>query len=579
MFELFVSKFIAGMAAISMAITGLFVPTPEIDVTYLEVGIEELEAELGAVRFVAGERYRIAGGGITATADSITLQKFQTLDGRELAMSNFGDTGWLTLEPGTSKKEFISFTGVSQSGSSDEATLTGVSRGLDFIYPYTATSTLRQTHSGGALVIISNPPQLYNQAAFKANDETITGSWLFSAIAGYSSGLSFTTDHQIITKKYADDLAIAGAPDSSQTTKGLVEEATLSELISATSTGGTSAPLFVPNQYFATTTSATTSVPVTNSSGKLSQGFLDLTEDWTFSGSNTYSGTTTFSGTSTVSGAMTFSGSVSGLVDYQTFTSNATWTKPVIGNMVFIQVWGAGGSGGKTQNNRAGGGGGGGAYTELWLPFSSMGATETITIGTGGAAITAADTNGNVGGNTTVGSLLTGYGGGGGRGDNATASGGGGGGSISAGATAATAVGGLGGNPSGVGPGSGGTIGVAGGANSDGGGGGGGYDNGAPGAGGASHNGGGGGGGGDIGSPNTSGLGGASFNGGGGGGGGAFENAAAAGGVSTNGGNGGAGGYDGNAAVDGTFPSGGGGGTETGTSGAGADGQVKITVF
>jgi len=296
MFQLLVKAFIAGILTISATVAGWFIPAPEpVNLTPLEIEISMLEQqldellELGGVRFVAGERYRIAGGGISSSATSITLQSFQTLDGRELVMAtHFGDTGWLTLEPGTSKKELISFTAISQSGSSDEATLSGVTRGLDFVYPYTASTTLAQAHSGGALVIISNPPQLYNSAAFKANDETITGDWTFTstATAQYDAGPSFTVDNELITKKYADDLAIAGAADANLTTKGLVEIATRSDLIAsaAASSSDTTAYLVVPTSYFATTTSATTSVPVTNSSGKLSQGFLDLTADFAFTG-------------------------------------------------------------------------------------------------------------------------------------------------------------------------------------------------------------------------------------------------------------------------------------------------------
>lgn len=102
-------------------------------------------------------------------------------------------------------------------------------------------------------------------------------------------------------------------------------------------------------------------------------------------------------------------------VNIQTFTSSGTWTKPSLGanSRVLIQAWGAGGSGGKHPSYGAGGGGGG-AYKERWVTLSSMGATETITIGAGGASLTAQGF-GNVGGSTTVGTLITAYGGGGGN--------------------------------------------------------------------------------------------------------------------------------------------------------------------
>jgi hypothetical protein len=95
--------------------------------------------------------------------------------------------------------------------------------------------------------------------------------------------------------------------------------------------------------------------------------------------------------------------------NYQLFDASSTWTKPSgygSGSRVHVQAWGAGQGGGRGGNH----GGGGGSYVEYWLLLSSFGATETITIGAGGAA-RATNGGGNAGGNTTVGSLVTAYGG------------------------------------------------------------------------------------------------------------------------------------------------------------------------
>lgn len=246
-------------------------------------------------------------------------------------------------------------------------------------------------------------------------------------------------------------------------------------------------------------------------------------------------------------------------IDVQTFTSSGTWTKPSrsASSRVLIQAWGGGGSGAKNTTNAGGGGGGG--YNERWVTLSTMGATETITIGAGGTAITAATTVGNNGGNTTVGSLITAYGGGGGgTAAPGNVNGGGGGGQLSAGTNGNTV-------------GSSGSVGSPGlpiyGFSTDpgnymktqGSGGAGGFDQGTSsfqhGGGGASH---------------------ASVWGGGGGG---YGNASpGAGGASSFGGAGGAG-SNSTTATSGTQPGGGGGGTVSGTSGAGGAGQVIITVF
>jgi len=261
-----------------------------------------------------------------------------------------------------------------------------------------------------------------------------------------------------------------------------------------------------------------------------------------------------------------------GAINVQTFTSSGTWTKPsgyAAGSRVLIQAWGGGASGGRYPD-RSGGGGGGG-YNERWLTLSTMGATETVTIGAGGTARTT-DGIGNGGGTTSVGSLISAYGGAGGNDDY----GGGGGGQTSAGGVSQNSsfantrdmAGGPGWNqpyrsyfvyPEGTG---GQYTNINGAWNGVGafkkGGGGGIAVNGPCGT-------------------EAGAVGGNSVWGGGGGGG--AGSTSAAGGSSSFGGAGGASATSGTA-TSGTQPSGGGGAAITGgTSGAGGAGQVIITVF
>lgn len=229
----------------------------------------------------------------------------------------------------------------------------------------------------------------------------------------------------------------------------------------------------------------------------------------------------------------------SGAAELQEFASSGTYTKPTGAVGVLVLAWG-GGAGGASGNNTGGSGGGG--FNWRIFDAADVGATETVTIGAGGAATVA-------GGDTTFGTLLTAYGGAPGIGTR----GGGGGGGAGAGSAG-----------NGGGPGGGAVGSAADGEDNDGWGGGGGGGDGANFRGGDSGYGGGGGGG-----STSTGRGGNSMYGGGGSGG----EAGGAGGTSVFGGNGGAG-TNGGTGVAGTAPGGAGGSGTTG--GAGADGRVEV---
>lgn len=128
----------------------------------------------------------LSGGGATASQSTIPLSSFKTRDGRAVTMSMFGTIAYGTLEPGTSKEEIISFGGVTQN-SDGSATLTSVSRGLDFVSPYAASTTLQKSHGGNATFIITNTSPFYSQYVTKNNAETITGNDTFTGTVTFSN--------------------------------------------------------------------------------------------------------------------------------------------------------------------------------------------------------------------------------------------------------------------------------------------------------------------------------------------------------------------------------------------------------
>ena len=72
--------------------------------------ITELSFGADNTKYLAGQRYRLAGSGIGISDTSVTLQSFTLpVSDTEITMDDFGSIGYATLEPNTSKKEFISF--------------------------------------------------------------------------------------------------------------------------------------------------------------------------------------------------------------------------------------------------------------------------------------------------------------------------------------------------------------------------------------------------------------------------------------------------------------------------------------
>lgn len=108
-------------------------------------------------------------------------------------------------------------------------------------------------------------------------------------------------------------------------------------------------------------------------------------------------------------------------LDVQEFTSSGTWNKPSTGTVAVVTLVGGGGGGaggGTNRTNGACGGGGGLVHEAVVFQLSDLGATESVTIGAGGAGYTASTPTqgdaGGDGGNTSFGAHLTAWGGAGG---------------------------------------------------------------------------------------------------------------------------------------------------------------------
>ena len=298
-------KIASVVVGIAMAISGFFTAPSQVKDLQQEVAslkedlhlVQEENIQLGATNFVAGSRYRLSGSGISVSDTTITLASFQQPDeATNLIMSNFGDIGYGTLEPGTSKKEFISFTGVTQNANGTAA-LTGVTRGLQFVSPYTASTSLRQVHSGGTTFIISNPPQLYNRFAVQDNAATISSVWIFASSTQPQYGAHPTfiggTTTRFASIEYVNNTASSGAADATVLVKGIVEQATPAEIAAGTENGGTGARLFIAADQGNSSSSATTTVVITDTGGRIDPGFINVAGNYAYTGTFSFASTTT----------------------------------------------------------------------------------------------------------------------------------------------------------------------------------------------------------------------------------------------------------------------------------------------
>lgn len=336
---------------------------------------------------------------ISSSATSFTLVSGSNGDGGTLASSTYG----MVIDEGTASQEMVlaDCTGTS---------CTNVIRGLSNVTATTTIATKQFSHRRGAPVKITTGPSL----VFVSN--IFSGKQNIEFPLNYNANFSFALPTQLVSKKYVDDTAFSGAGviDASAVARGVVELATQLETASS-SVAGSSGNLAIPSSNATSTYNSATAplrVVVTQNNGKIDSYFISTSTLYT--NTNFSAATTTFSGNVTLTGVAS---STIGIASTTAFTSSFTWAKPANLKYLVIEVVGGGGSGGGgsggTSNN--GGGGCGGGYAKEVLFPQEVGATETVTVGAGGAGSTSFG-GGNQGGTSSFGSYLSATGGGGGQG-------------------------------------------------------------------------------------------------------------------------------------------------------------------
>lgn len=348
---------------------------------------------------VGGQTYYLAGAGINATQNTIQLTSLRTPDGTNITMSNFGTKGYGTLEPQTNSKiEFIDFTGITQN-SNGTATLTGVTRGIGFVYPYASLSSLEKAHAGGAVFSVTNTPEFYYDEFVMQNNSN-----LFTWPSASSSPAS---------KGYVDYVAFNGAAvvPATMSTPGVSQLATQLQTASSTVTNGAGYNLVIPSSNATSTYNQATApleVVVTQNSGKIDNNFIATST--LFAGllptptvGNGADGNINFNGTNSYSFAATTSSTVYNL-SRSIFANNIAIGTGITLNTDGYQIFAAGtvsGTGIFAMNGNNGSGITGGTATGNF--FQTVAGANGGTDGNPGAngvnAALSLGANGHAGGN------------------------------------------------------------------------------------------------------------------------------------------------------------------------------------
>lgn len=262
---------------------------------------------------------------ISSTDTSMTLVANSVRGGSALSGYNC-----FTVDEGRSDQEFVC-------GTISGTSVTGLTRGLDPLTATTTNTSIRFAHRVGADVKVTDFPILAI-LRHQAN-----GSDVFPNLLTYANTVLMgvgTPTTTLATKYYVDTQTSSGCSFADLVTKGCVEIATQNEAASSTALGSTLSTLVIAAST-ATDTPNTgtraTRVLMSDMTGFLKQGWLNLGEAFAYTGTSTWTGTAGRIGVGTttpylplsIAGSGVFGATTTASVYVATSTS-ATSTFPAI---------------------------------------------------------------------------------------------------------------------------------------------------------------------------------------------------------------------------------------------------------
>lgn len=245
--------------------------------------------------------------------------------------------------------------------------ITNITRGIDPVNGTSSVASLIFSHRTGADVRITDYPFTTIVSGIFNGTVGMTNPIVYS---GVSTSTLSTNPNNLVDYASLQGVQAAGTVNATTTLSGIIQFATSLQTASGVSQGSTGAFLVAQNSLFASSSSATTLIPVTQTNGKLNQNFLDLTQGYIWSGLQTFnSATTTFNATTSI--------------------ASSASNKLILNNIPYVFPSTQGSASTTLFNNGSG--------TLSWQPqFSFLGATttsvNTVWTGTSGALLTSLTT-------------------------------------------------------------------------------------------------------------------------------------------------------------------------------------------
>ncbi len=253
---------------------------------------------------------------ITSSATTMTLTANAVRGGGALSGYNC-----FTIDEGSAQAE-------TACGTVSGTTVSSLTRGISQSTGTTTVAALQFSHRRGANVKITDFPVIQILKAQNNGEDTFPNLLTYTNGTACSVGSANST---ICDKAYIDGVAIAGASNANETTKGISELATQIEMASSTLLGSTGAALTIQAQY-------STSTPykpglwnvISRNDGTLSPLFIATTSTqvptgYQFTASTTFAGWNTIA-SSTLIGTSTATGNTIDFRPMHLYTASTTIT-------------------------------------------------------------------------------------------------------------------------------------------------------------------------------------------------------------------------------------------------------------